>query len=144
MTIHDICDGLKEAKQSNKTFALSGAGTVPYSIPAEVEDPLFLEDNVLKIHDILHNRGTDNNGSGRNNFSSEGELVAQLQVNAFLSSYQRTGTLSGRRRLDRLASKYTRTIVNSGKKGPLSGQLRDIGAKVDPDFTSFIITGNTV
>lgn len=138
MKVQEICDQLRANKAAIGSFALQAGEFPETTLPDEVLTPDFLADNVLKINDILLNKGTGQEGTDRNNFSKEGELTAQLQVNAFLANYQRAAFNAKRRRCDRLASKYTRTIVNGADFGPLAGQLRDIGVKVDPDFVNYI------
>jgi hypothetical protein len=144
MTLQEICDALKEGKVAYEEFALQGEAVPEKTIPEEVLNEDFLADNVLKINDLLNNRGVREGnefegGLNQANYTSEGAFIAQLQENAFLASYQRAAGLKRRSRLDRLASKYTRTIVNGRDYGPLAGQLRDIGVKADYDFTSFIL-----
>ena len=138
MTVQDICDLLQLFKEAQGESAITGSGFPQAAIPAEVLQDDFLAENALKVNDVLLNKG-EGQGNQRTNFSSEGELVAQLQANALLSAYQKAASQAKRRRGCRLASKYTRTIVNGNKDfGPIAGQLRDIGVKVDPDFVSFI------
>jgi hypothetical protein len=139
MTVQEICSSLQAHKNAADTFALSGSGYPSPVVPDEVLDEEFLSDSVLKVNDVLVNKGLEEGTDSRNKFSSEGELVAQLQANAFLASYQRAATTRKKGRLARLASTYTRTIVNGRDYGPLGGQLNDIGVKVDAPFTSYII-----
>ena len=144
MKLQKICDDLRKQKQAFEQFALQGTAVPESGVSDEVLSQTFLADNVLKINDLLNNKGVREanefqGGKNQANYASEGAFIAQLQENAFLASYQRAAGLRKRRRLDRLASKYTRTIVNGKEYGPLAGQLRDIGVKADADFTAFII-----
>jgi hypothetical protein len=139
MTVQEVCDLLRQLKEAQGNFSVTGTGFPQVAIPAEVLDNNFLSEITLKLNDILKNKGTGQQGNQRSNFSSEGEMVAIQQAISFLSAYQKGAFQVKRRRCSRLASKYTRTIVNGNAEfGPLSGQLRDIGVKVDPDFVSFI------
>lgn len=143
-TVQEICDSLQEQKKTAAAFAVTGEGFQKPQVLEEASTTKFLAESVLKINDLLNNKGVQDGdefqgGENRQNYASEGAFIAQLQANALLSAYQRAAGLVQTSRAARLASKYTRTTVNARDYGPLGGQLRDIGVKADYDFAAFVI-----
>jgi len=128
MTIQELCDKLLAAYQTRYDDVLKGeTGIEDSDFPVALTDA-WLADNVKAVFEIMSRKE-----------ASQAELVGELEINAFLASFQKMYEGSRRTRAQRWAGNYQRQKAVLDDGGPLKAQLRHIGVKVEDEWLADVI-----
>ena len=122
MNVQQLCDLLQERIRSELDRIQTGTSTtVP--IPDDVVTDAFLKDNVADVFTTLERQD-----------SLMAELIGHLEINAFLSAFQRAYEHQHLTRMQRWAQIYNQKKDMVADKNWLHRQMRNIGVKVDDEF----------
>ena len=123
MTVQQLCDALKNNRLAEVQEVLAAGNVIPVDVFAAALTPDWLKDNIDTIFRLVQNSNT-----------MENALTGNLEINAFLASFQRAYESSHRGRVTRWAGLYSEKNKMASAKGPLTLQLNNIGVKVDDEF----------
>lgn len=130
MTIQDLCDLIIKGKQEEVNAVLAGIDIPIEDVERfkEVLTPEFLQLSV----DGAWNALSDPEGT-------EERLVAEQEINHFLSSFQRAKEQCCRSRAQKWADRYSHKNYTASEAGIYQTQYRNVGVNVDYEFVTKII-----
>jgi hypothetical protein len=128
MNVQELCDALVIRRQEELDAAEKGVSEVPVETFDAALTEEWLADNIKQVFNV-----TQDKKDGREN-----ALVGNLEINAFLATFQRAVEGMRTPRIKRWANRFMFKKRTIAAGGALQEQLRSLGVKVDDEVIIYI------
>lgn len=124
MTVQELCEKLAARRLQEVEEATASGNVIPDDVFADALTPQWLADNIDTVFGIVNSED-----------SKSDDLIGNLEINAFLAAFQKAFESARRGRVTRWAAVYSEMNRSAAADGPLNKQLKNLGVKVDDEFT---------